>query len=172
MADLGGGALAVLLYSDELGLVLGASGVAGKEVLSQGLLKVILADLVVEGEAGGQDAIVGARALVVGHAREVVDVPRALETDLLEPRGHAHVLEHLHGAGMNGHGAAGVRRSLALLDDADGHATAQQLVGEQQARRTAADNQDLILDGRHDVGGQDVPGLLSAVCPMIDIELI
>jgi hypothetical protein len=54
---------------------------------------------------------------------------------------HAHVVEHFHGAGMNGKGSRRALRSRPLIDEATAYAAAQQFVGNDKTRRTASDNE-------------------------------
>jgi hypothetical protein len=54
---------------------------------------------------------------------EMVDVARTFETYLLQATGQAHVVEHLHGPCVNSHRTSRMRRTLAFLEDANGHST-------------------------------------------------
>ena len=78
------------------------------QVLAQDLLEVVLVQLVVERIPGRETAEVGPRQLVVGHALEVVDVAGTGQAHLFEPVRHADVLEHFHGAGVQGERPRGV----------------------------------------------------------------
>lgn len=53
----------------------------------------------------------------------MVDVARTFETYLLQATGQAHVVEHLHGPCVNSHRTSRMRRTLAFLEDANGHST-------------------------------------------------
>jgi hypothetical protein len=112
-------------------------------VLAQDLLEVVLVELVVEGVPEWQGAEVGPRQLVIGQALEVVHVAWAGQAHLLQPVGHADVLEHLHRPGVQGECPGCMGRSGALLGQADADPAAQQLVREDQSGRAGADDEDV-----------------------------
>jgi hypothetical protein len=62
--------------------------------------------------------------------------------------GHAHVVKHFHGTGVNGKRARRALRGRPLVDEATAYAAAQQFVGNNQTRRTAPDDEYCRVDHR------------------------